>query len=219
MNRPRIIVNAAMSVDGKIALPNRKQLRISSNEDMKRVFQLRNECDAVLVGIGAVLEDDPKLTVKEEYVSSPKQPVRVVLDSYAQTPENALVVNDWAETILLIAETVERNKSYGDHVELLRCPEKRKGFLDLSVVFTKLYERGIKTVLIEGGGTVIYNVLSHGLVDELYVYMGSIIIGGKKTPTLADGEGIESIKHLIQLTLIEMKRVGNGVLLHYQLSR
>ena len=58
MKRPKVIVNCAISVDGKIALPNRKQIRISSNEDMMRVFRLRNECDAILVGIGAVLTDD-----------------------------------------------------------------------------------------------------------------------------------------------------------------
>jgi len=71
MKRPRIIINCAMSADGKIALPTKKQIRISSEEDIKRMYQLRNESDAVLVGIGTILTDNPKLTVKETYVHHP----------------------------------------------------------------------------------------------------------------------------------------------------
>ena len=73
MNRPYVIVNCAMSADGKIALPSRKQLRISSDEDIKRMYTLHQECDAVLVGIETVLSDDPKLTVKENYSSEKKR--------------------------------------------------------------------------------------------------------------------------------------------------
>ena len=69
LKRPKIIINCAISADGKIALPNRNQIRISSEEDIKRVHNLRNTCDAVLVGIGAVLSDNPKLTVKGKYFS------------------------------------------------------------------------------------------------------------------------------------------------------
>jgi len=74
-----------MSADGKIALPTKKQIRISSEEDIKRMYQLRNESDAVLVGIGTILTDNPKLTVKETYVHHPRQPLRVILDSKCRT--------------------------------------------------------------------------------------------------------------------------------------
>ena len=100
MNRPTIIINCAMSIDGKIALPTGNQMRISSDDDMKRVHQLRNTCDGVLVGVGAVLSDDPKLTVKEKYVEKVKQPTRIVLDTFCKTPVDALVVNDKAPTII-----------------------------------------------------------------------------------------------------------------------
>lgn len=213
-----VIVNAAMSADGKIALPNRKQLRISSDEDMKRVFHLRNACDGILVGSGAVLADDPKLTVKEQYVDNPSQPVRIVLDSQLKTPIDALVVNERAKTILMVSDHVSIEKSFGDHVEIIRCPQKENGFLDLSFVLSSLFERGIRTLLVEGGGTVINGFLRERLVDDLYIYVGSLIIGGAQTPTLADGSGITDANEVISLKLIDIKAIGNGVLLHYQLD-
>ena len=73
MTKPYVIINCAMSADGKIALPTRKQLRISSEEDIKRMYNLRNKCDGVLVGVGTILSDDPKLTVKEKYVKNPNK--------------------------------------------------------------------------------------------------------------------------------------------------
>ena len=216
MNRPKVIVNAAMSADGKIALPTRKQLRISSDEDMKRVFQLRHDCDGILVGIGAVLADDPKLTVKEKYVSNPRQPVRIVLDSQCKTPMDSFVVNDWAQTILVIADQTSCNKSFGDNVELLHCPMTDDGLLDLSVLLPDLLQKGIKTLLVEGGGTVIWEFLDQGFVDELWVYVGPMIIGGNMTPTLADGVGISSIDDLIRLSIKQVKQLGEGILIQYE---
>ena len=78
---PFVTVNCAMSADGKIALPTRRQTRISSEEDIARVHRLRNASDAILVGIGTVLSDDPSLLVKEKYVRRPRRPLRIVLDS------------------------------------------------------------------------------------------------------------------------------------------
>ena len=99
--RPYIIINCAMSLDGKIALPNKKQARISSEEDMARVHKLRASVDAILVGIGTVLADNPKLTVKKEYVKKARNPVRIVLDSHFRTPENEEVMKPNARTIIV----------------------------------------------------------------------------------------------------------------------
>src|SRR3989337_878678 len=82
--RPRVIINAAMSVDGKIALPDGQAIRLSNDEDLQRVHQLRAQVDAIVVGIGTVLMDDPKLTVKRELASG-RNPLRVVVDSDGRT--------------------------------------------------------------------------------------------------------------------------------------
>jgi len=90
-----------MSADGKTALPNRKQLRLSCDKDIERMYKLRNEFDAVLVGIGSILSDNPKLTVKEKYVKNPCQPIRIVIDSKCKTPTDSLVVNQITKTFII----------------------------------------------------------------------------------------------------------------------
>ena len=207
-----------MSADGKIALPTRKQIRISSDDDIKRVHQLRNTCDAVLVGIGAVLSDDPKLTVKEKFVKSIHQPLRIVLDSRCKTPVNALVVNETSKTIIFTDVRYQCDKKYGNNVEIIPVKNDEKGYLNLYEIMNILYQKGINSLLVEGGGKIIWNFLQASLVDDLYVYIGPIIIGGKQTPTMADGHGINDIKDIIKLTIIDTKKIGEGILLHYKLK-
>lgn len=213
--RPKIIINCAMSADGKIALPNKKQLRISSNEDIRRVHQLRNSCDAILVGIGAVLSDDPKLTVKQKYVEKVNQPLRIVLDSECKTPINALVVNNKAKTIIFTKENYKDKKTYPNNVEIISVKTNENGQLDLYEIIQILQQKKIQTLLIEGGGTIIWNFLQAQLVDEIYVYIGPIVIGGKNTPTMADGMGITSENEVIELDIEMVEKMGKGILIHY----
>ncbi len=217
MKRPYVIINCAMSADGKIALPSWKQLRISSEEDIQRVYQLRNDCDAVLVGINTILSDNPKLTVKKTYVTNPKQPLRVVLDTHLQTPADALVRNTTAQTLIITADTTTKT-IHDDHIQIAHCKTDQQGYLELTQVLHILTQHGITKLLVEGGSTIIWNFLKHQLVDDLYLYMGSCIIGGTQTPTLAGGPGITTPKELIPLTLKNTQRLGDGVLLHYQMK-
>lgn len=215
MKKPYVIVNCAMSIDGKIALPNKTQLRLSSDEDMKRVYQLRNQCDAVLVGIGTVLSDDPKLTVKKTIISNPKQPLRVVLDAKGRMPQHALVVNDDAKT--LICTTHQNSKTiHGTAAEIVGCPETSEGFLDLRYVLEMLYEKGVRMLLVEGGSSVLWSFFSQHLVDEFFVYIAPVIIGGEKTPSLAGGKGISTELDCIRLHLCDIQQSSEGILLHYK---
>lgn len=197
-----------MSIDGKIALANRKQTRISNEEDMKRVYKLRHECDAVLVGIGTVLNDDPKLTVKEKYVKNPSQPLRIVLDSHFRTPKNAEVMSKNAPT--LIVTTCTQFKK--ENIEVIKCGEKK---VDLKKLMDILYKRGVKRLLVEGGETVIWEFLKNHLVDELSIFIAPIIIGGKNSPTLAGGEGASLPEEIIRMKLVESKKLGDGILLKF----
>lgn len=216
MKRPFVIVNCAMSADGKIASPLRKQMRISDEEDIQRMYRLRNEVDAVLVGIGTILADDPKLTVKETYVPHPRQPLRVILDSKGRTPPQALALNTVSKTLIITAEEVK--KAYlGSHVEVVECRTDHDGLIDLHCVLDLLYQKGVRKLLVEGGGTVIWNFLRNKVVDDLFIFIGSCIIGGKDTPTVADGKGIKN-REFISLKIVEVQRLGTGVLVHYQPS-
>lgn len=215
MRRPSVIINCAMSADGKIASPTGRQMRISCDEDLQRMYRLRHECDAVLVGIGTIIADDPKLTVKDTYVTHPKQPVRVVLDTKGRTPSHALVLNDAAKTIIITAKGLRRSYE-GSHIEVVECTTDSDGYIDVHCALELLYSRGIRLLLVEGGGTIIWKFLTNKVVDDLYIYIGSCIIGGTRTPTLAEGTGIGNGEHSIPLTIVEVTRLGPGVLIHYQ---
>lgn len=207
-----------MSVDGKITLPSRKQIKISSDEDIKRMYKLRNECDAVLVGINTVVSDNPKLTVKKEYVKDPKQPLRVVLDSKCRIPPVSLILDNLANTLILTKLGHEKNIG-GKNIEVIGCKTDKDGNIDLYYALELLYKRNVKKLLVEGGATVIWNFLKNHLVDDLYVYTGPLIIGGKNTPTMADGEGINNENELISLKIIKISRLGDGFLTHYKMIK
>ena len=218
MNRPEVIINCAMSADGKIATPEGKQLRISNEEDISRMYKLRNDSDAVLVGVNTILSDNPKLTVKEKYVNNPKNPIRVILDSYCRTPVDALAVNENAKTLIITNCSCD-NSGYKSNVKVIQCEVNSEGIIDIEKMLQTLYDLGIKKLMVEGGSTVIWNFLKSGLVDDIFVYIGPIIIGGKYTPSLADGEGINSENNVITLEIIEIKRLNDGVLMHYKLIK
>jgi len=212
MMRPRVIVNCAMSADGKIALQSRKQTRISSDADIARVHRLRNRCDAILAGIETVLCDDPKLMVKEKYVKRMRQPLRVVLDSKGRTPKNAKAVSPGVRTLIAVAEKPVRNR-WGRNVEVVVAGPGPQ--VSISALLEELSRRGIKSVLVEGGGTVIWSFLRSGLVDELIIYVGSLALGGSG-PTPCGGDGVESLEEAVRLQLVRTQKLGDGILLVYK---
>ncbi|TET90964.1 MAG: 2,5-diamino-6-(ribosylamino)-4(3H)-pyrimidinone 5'-phosphate reductase [Methanomassiliicoccales archaeon] len=211
--RPKVIVNCAVSIDGKIALPSRRQTRISNEEDIARVHRLRNECDAILVGVGTILSDDPNLTVKEKYVQDARKPLRIVLDSNGRTPLEAEVLKGDAPTLIVTSEGCE--STFGQ-AEVARFGEDE---VDISSLLSHLYEKGVRKVLVEGGETVIWTFLKEGLVNELKVFVGSMVIGGVRSPTLAGGEGAAAFEDIIPLVLTKSRQLGDGILLEYEVKR
>jgi 2,5-diamino-6-(ribosylamino)-4(3H)-pyrimidinone 5'-phosphate reductase len=214
MKKPYVIINCAISADGKLALPNRNQIKISSKEDIERMYQLRNNCDAVLVGIGTVFSDNPKLTVKNKYVKNPKNPIRIILDSKCRTPLNSYVLDNSSKTYIITSQKCIRK--FGINIEIIKCKKNKEGYINLKELLIELKSRGINKLMVEGGGTVIWNFIKHGFFDDLYVYTAPFLIGGKNTPTMADGLGIDDEKSKILLNIIEMKRLGDGFLIHYK---
>ena len=215
MHRPYVTINCAMSADGKIASPSGKQMRISCDEDIERMYRMRNDSDAVLVGIETVLSDDPKLTVKKACVLEVKNPIRVILDTHCKTPESALVVNKDAKTLIFAGKKCDRK--YGGNVEIIQCETDENNLIDLNKMLEILFKRGINNLMVEGGSRVIWSFLKNKLVDEMFVYIGPIIIGGDKTPTLAGGKGIKN--EPILLEVIDVQYMGSGILVQYKMVK
>lgn len=209
----KVIVNCAMSADGKIALRTRRQTKISNEEDKKRVHELRNSVDAILVGVETVLSDDPKLTVNEKYVKAPRHPVRVVLDSKGRTPKNALVLNGASKTIIVTNDACKR---VFPNAETIRCG---KDEVDLPRLMCMLEDKGIETLLVEGGSKVIWSFLTSRIADEVNIFVGSMVIGGERAPTPAGGQGADNERSIVALRLKRSKALGNGILLTYEVLK
>jgi len=209
----KVVVNCAMSADGKIALRTRRQTRISNEEDKRRVHKLRNSSDAILVGVETVIADNPKLTVNPKYVKRPRHPLRIILDSKGRTPKNALVLDGTSKTLIV---TNEKCKKVFPNAATTRCGKQE---VDLKKLIRILEKKNISTLLIEGGSRVIWSFLRSRIADEVDIFVGSMVIGGDKSPTPAGGAGAETEKAIVALRLRRMKAVGNGVLLTYEVVK
>jgi 2,5-diamino-6-(ribosylamino)-4(3H)-pyrimidinone 5'-phosphate reductase len=216
----RVVVNAAVSADGKLSTREREQIPISGPTDFERVDELRAESDAVMVGVGTVLADDPSLTVDDpvrtairEADGEPIQPARVVADSRARTPLESRVLDDDARTYLLASEAApeERIRDIEDAGATVLVAGADR--VDFREVFPELEREGIDQLMVEGGGEVIFSLFETGLVDELSVYVGSSVIGGREAPTLADGDGF--VDEFPRLSLLGVERLDDGVLLQW----
>lgn len=224
--RPFVHVNVAMSADGKISTRERRQVRISGPADFSRVDRIKAECDAVMVGIGTVLADDPSLTVKSPELRAmriargmPEHPVRIVVDSRARTPPGASILHkgDGSRIIACSEQADPANVAeLGRHATVLVAGRDR---VDLARLFSLLYDHGIRKVMVEGGGTLIAALFVEGLVDELTCYVGNMIIGGRDAPTLADGPGLVAPETLVRLSLSRAEPLDEGVLLSWRVHR
>lgn len=197
-----------MSVDGKIAFADARPAKLSNAEDVARVHRLRAAADAVLVGVGTILKDDPKLTVKPEH-SQGKNPLRIVLDSDGKTPDHAHVLDGTAPTLIATSATCTR---VFHSAEVFRAG---KDEVDLVAFLEHLSQRGVATLLVEGGSTVIWSFLRQHLADELKVFVASTILGGHSAPTLTGGPGVRSLEEAFRLQLAKAERLGDGLLLEY----
>ena len=223
-SRPFVFINAAMSADGKIATIERKQTRISGSLDFDRMDELRAASDAIMVGVGTVLSDNPSLTVKSPQRKDkrragglPENPVRIVVDSMARTPVDADIFKKGeGKRIIAVTEFApqERVKKLAERADIIKAG-KKSVYLDKLLI--ELKARGIDRLMVEGGATLNWGLISGGLVDEIYTFIGDIIIGGRNAPTLVDGEGFKN--DFCRLTLLSCENVEDGVLLRWKVSR
>jgi 2,5-diamino-6-(ribosylamino)-4(3H)-pyrimidinone 5'-phosphate reductase len=219
----RVVVNAATSVDGKLSSRRREQVAISGPADFSRVDRLRADADAVMVGVGTVLADDPHLTLDGLALQAdrsadgqPPQPARVVADSRGRTASEAEVLDDAAVTYVLVAEVADeasRERLREAGAELVVAGEQQ---VDLPVALAELEDRGVERLMVEGGGELLYSLFAAELVDELSVFVGGRIIGGRDAPTLVDGEGF--VDDFPELSLADVERMDDGVVLHWTVA-
>jgi diaminohydroxyphosphoribosylaminopyrimidine deaminase/5-amino-6-(5-phosphoribosylamino)uracil reductase len=185
--RPHVILKLAVSADEKIGAAGHKPVAITGEAAKTRVHLLRAQCDAILVGIGTVLSDDPLLTCRLPGMEK-RSPVRVVLDRSLRIPGQSKLVHSARETPLWVfaselADAPAAMKLGGAGAQVIRVAPGDKG-LDLKAVLHALAERGITRLLVEGGGSVASSFVAAGLVDEVWLLRGTDKVGADGVPPL-----------------------------------
>lgn len=225
MDRPFTFINSAMSADGKISTKKRKQVRISGKADFDRVDELRATSDAVMVGIGTIRSDDPSLTVKSEdrrkrraAQGLDENPARIVVDSKASIPLTAdLFKKGTGKRIIVISKAapIERVEALKEKADIIVAGDAE---VDLSEMAAELKKRGINRLMVEGGATLNWAMTRAGLVDQISVFVGNLIIGGREAPTFMDGEGISDRSEAIELQLIKYEPMDEGIVLTWKVK-
>ncbi|MDO5849502.1 MAG: 2,5-diamino-6-(ribosylamino)-4(3H)-pyrimidinone 5'-phosphate reductase [Methanobrevibacter sp.] len=216
--KPYVILNAAMTLDGKIATKTGSS-EISGPEDIIRVHELRKEVDAIMVGIGTVIADNPKLTAHKIDAELSDNPVRVIVDSKARTPIAAKVTNNDAETIIAVA-----NKYKDDFIVSDRYQELKKRAdiffsgddkVDLKALLNYLGDRDIRTLMLEGGSTLNFAMIKEGLIDEIRIAIAPMVVGGVDAKSLFGGEGFDQMSEAVKLELKDNYMLGKDLILVY----
>jgi 2,5-diamino-6-(ribosylamino)-4(3H)-pyrimidinone 5'-phosphate reductase len=212
--KPHVILNAAMTLDGKIATRTGSS-DISGKEDLLMVHRLRKEMDAIMVGINTVVADDPRLTIHKIPAEPEENPIRVVVDSQGRTPINARVLNDEALTIVVVSNNAspEKIKHLRERAEVMVCGNKK---VDLPSLMEKLGEIGIKTLMLEGGSTLNYSMLKDGLVNEIRVCIAPMIAGGVQAKSLVGGEGVDYMIDAFRLKFKKSYTLAEDFIVEYK---
>lgn len=223
-DRPFVYLCTAMSLDGKIASHEREQTEIATNDDREMLYDNRVKADAVMVGGRTLLLDDPALTVKtpEQQKARLKlgktpEPWKVAVISDASNLKSRGDFFDRGETRKIIFTTErtspEKTGELKKHCDVHVLGRER---VDLKKALSKLRQLGIKSLMVEGGGELIFSLLKENLVDEINLKIGNLILGGRDAPTLADGEGFTK-ETARKAKLVDVVRKENYLVLKYRL--
>ena len=203
--RPWVRVKLGMSLDGRTALASGESKWITSDASRADVMRWRARSGAILTGIGTVLADDPKLTVRLPGGEAFVPPLRVVLDERGRLPAtSALLTDGAAPTLAVHADDVVPD--YGDEVSAFAVRRGGLG-LDLNAVLSQLAQRGVNELQVETGATLSGALLSAGLVDELLLYVAPVLLGERGRPLFA-GIDPATMSERLGLRLLETRQVG-----------
>jgi diaminohydroxyphosphoribosylaminopyrimidine deaminase/5-amino-6-(5-phosphoribosylamino)uracil reductase len=212
--RPWVLFKSAMTLDGKVATRAGDSKWISGEASRHRAHHWRAECDAVVVGIGTALADDPQLTARIEGVH--RQPRRVVFDALARLPLDSQLVRDARETPLTVVVSRAARRRSSDALEthgvdVLVAPGANEPARVLSAL-DQLGAAGIGSILLEGGPHLAGAFLDAGEIDEIRLFLAPIVLGGKTARDPLEGEGVDVIAGAVRALTLDCERVGEDLL-------
>ena len=210
---PYVILSAAISIDGKISTKIGDS-KLSSKSDSVRLHILRSKVDAILIGKNTLLQDDPLLTVR---YTKGKNPIRIILDSTGSIPTNSRIIKTSNDVQTIIAVSKKINKKNLLRLQKLPVEVIMAGehSINLKLLLKKLSSKKIKTILVEGGGTVNWEFIKNNLFNELIITLSPFLIGGTDSVSFVEGKGFAKISNSPNLKLKSIKRLKNYLVLNY----
>lgn len=214
---PFVIAKFAMSLDGKIATKTGDSKWITTEEARKYAHSLRHTVDAIMVGANTIVFDNPYLTARGcggKGGAKKTQPVRLVVDSKGKIPVNAHIFDSPGEVLLAVAapfDPVKKQKFLQKGAEVLELPS-REGLVDLVELLKVLGNRGIVTVLVEGGGKLLGSLFDQNLVDKVLVFISPMIIGGSNAISIG-GDGVSNIAEAMRLNRVSITSFGEDIMI------
>ena len=212
-SRPKVILSAAVSIDGKIATILGDS-NLSSKNDLKRVHKLRSQVDAILVGTNTIQNDDPQLTVR--YVKG-KNPIRIILNSLGNISTNYKIFKTAKKipTIVACSEKISKNNKQRLESHSIEIISIGKNSINLKRLLSLLYKKNIKSILLEGGGATNWEFIKQNLVDEIFVTITPFMVGGKNSTSLVEGKGFSKISNSSKFHLRKVSRLKDELVLQY----
>ena len=213
---PWVIMKAGMSIDGRIAAAPGQSTRITGQKSLQRVHALRNQVDAILVGIGTALVDDPSLTTRLHGRGSGRDPLRLVLDAELRLEEFSTMIQQEssAQTWIFCGRLADKKKrsKLEEAGAIVKTVPVSKGMLNLEAVLTELGKAQITSVLVEGGSRMHGSFLQANLADQILLFVAPIFLGDQGVP-LASFSGKKKTDMLSQLKIMSTRRYGEDVLI------
>lgn len=211
--RPFVTAKWAMTADGRLATRTGDSRWVTSDESRAQARRLRAESDAVIVGVGTVLRDDPKLSAR---TGDGREPVRVIVDSALRTPPaSELFAVAGGGVLVACAESAPEEREAalrkrGADVLRLPAPGNR---VSLEALLDALHERGKLRLFLEGGGTILGAAFDSRAVDEVCVFMTPKVVGGKEAPGAVQGRGVTRMADALELTRVRWENIGADIML------
>jgi diaminohydroxyphosphoribosylaminopyrimidine deaminase/5-amino-6-(5-phosphoribosylamino)uracil reductase len=209
--RPFVWVKAAVSLDGRVAAADGSSKWLTGHAARRHAHELRAQTDAVLVGSGTVLADDPQLTVRLDGYAGPR-PLRVVLDGRGRTPAWARMFDDPDSSLALTASGTAAQPLRDAGITVADVAIGDDGRLDPRAVLDHLWRRGVRSVLVEGGPTVATSFITSGFVDTLMLYVAPLLLGDKGLPFVVGGPA--TLDDADRFTLERAERIDDDAVLH-----
>jgi diaminohydroxyphosphoribosylaminopyrimidine deaminase/5-amino-6-(5-phosphoribosylamino)uracil reductase len=211
---PYVTVKMALSLDGKIATATGESRWVTGVESRRMVHHFRNYTDAVLIGIGTVLADDPRLNVRVKFPDV-RHPQKVIVDSKARMPTRGRTITEEPRTVVAVSPKASLSRitsleEAGARVEVINGSPVR---VDMRGLMKRLAELDIVTVLVEGGGGVAGSLFEAGLVDEVVAFVAPVIIGGLHAPGPVGGRGVERMIDAHRLVDVTYEQVGDDLMI------